>query len=143
MLNKLGWYLPFYIQLLFKAVKELKKTDVSAATIEKAYQNLLNVEKEGTYFKTLIQDLKNYKEKKDIAKPLLTAISKPADGCSENILKSLVVNEIKDEKEAKNILNDLLEKLINDGYIMCDKGAKKYVFRSPYVRDLWYNKFVK
>jgi hypothetical protein len=48
-----------------------------------------------------------------------------------------------DTEKAETILKDLLEKLKNDGYIMFDGKGRKYVFRSPLVRDFWYNGFVR
>jgi len=148
MLNKLGCLLPYYIQKLFFYVNELEEINVSEATIEKAYQNLLALAVEGkerddVYFKALIQDLKNHKDNKNIAQLLLNEISKQPSGSSVDILKSLVVGKIKDVEKAENIHKELLTKLKNDGYIMFDEKGKKYLFRSPLLREFWYNKFIK
>jgi hypothetical protein len=143
MLDKLGWHLPYYIQILFQAIKGLEETDVSVNTVGKAYQNILDAAGKENYFKTICQDLdNNYKDNKEYARLLLNAISRSTKGSSVNILKSLIFNKVNDAEKAETILNDLLEKLKNDGYIMFDGKGKKYVFRSPLIRD-WYNRFMK
>ena len=142
-LNKLVWLLPFYIQKLFHEIKNLEETDITSENIEQAYQNLLDSAEKDNYFKTMVQDLKNHKDKKNIAQLLLNQISSQANGSSLNVLKSLIVDKIKDVEKAENILKDLLKKLKNDGYIMLNKSDNKYLFRSPLLRDFWYNTFVK
>ncbi|MDR0865392.1 MAG: hypothetical protein LBO74_10750 [Candidatus Symbiothrix sp.] len=142
MLEKLGWNLPYYIQELFRAVNRLEQGDVTPEAIDKAYENLLNIAEKEEYFKTFIKDVKRYNDNK-AAYSLLNEISKQRKGSSKNILKLLIVNKEKDEDRAINILNDLLKRLKNDGYIMFDEKGKRYLFRSPLLRDFWYNKFIK
>lgn len=143
MLNKIGWQLPFYIQKLFHEVKNLEETTISSTSIETAYQNLLDSVEKDDYFKTLMQDLKNYKKARSIAQLLLNEISKQPSGSSRTTLESLVVDKIKDVEEAENLTKDLLNKLKNDGYIMLNELGNRYLFRSPILRDVWFNRFIK
>jgi hypothetical protein len=50
--------------------------------------------------------------------------------------------KIQDEEKAETVLNKLLNMLKNDGYIMYNLEAK-YTFRSPLLRDFWFNRFAK
>ncbi|MDR1160916.1 MAG: hypothetical protein LBK45_01115 [Tannerellaceae bacterium] len=144
MLDKLGWHLPYYIQRLFQAVRRLEETDVSVNTVEKAYRNILDAAGKDDYFKTIYQDLNNnYKDNKEYARLLLDTISKSLKGSSVNVLKSLIFDKVDNAEKAETIFKELLEKLKNDGYIMSDEKGKKYVFRSPLIRDFWYNRFMR
>ena len=44
------------------------------------------------------------------------------------------------EDKTNEILTQILTRLKNDGYITMNE--KRYVFRSPLLRDFWHNRFV-
>jgi len=140
MLEKLGWNLPYYIQILFKEVVELVRDGqtLSKETIDEAYNNLLNMD---TYFNTWAERLSYYDEERKFAKLILNELSKLKAGKKVNYLYDLLYAELNNKEKASEVLQSLLRQLESDGYIMNNK--EKYTFRSPLLRDYWYNQFGK
>jgi len=147
MLDKLGWHLPYFIQLLFlKLPKFDLKTNhiISTETIEEAYQNILTEAEKQNHFITWIEHLDTYSEdEKKCAHIILEALSKQEKGSSKNILELLILNTLKGKEDFEKTLENILEKLEQGGYIIENKNEKKHLFRSPLLRDFWFNKFVK
>ena len=140
MLEKLGWKLPYFIQILFKEIVELVRDGqvLSKETIDEAYNNLLNVD---TYFNTWTERLSYYDDYKRFAKIILNELSKSKNGKRKNYIEDLVYAELNDKEKTDDVLQPLLKQLEADGYIMNDKN--KYAFRSPLLRDFWDNQFGK
>jgi len=57
----------------------------------------------------------------------------------ENLLANLSTKE-NDIEKIETILAKLLAMLQNDGYLVEHNG--NYIFRSPLLRDFWYNRFI-
>jgi len=138
MLEKLGWKLPYFIQILFRKIVELARDGqiISNETINEAYGNLLDEE---TSFDTWIQRLSYYDDDKRFAKLILNELSKSKTGKKKNYIEDIVYAELNDKEKTDIILQPLLKQLEADGYIMNDKN--KYTFRSPLLRDFWNNQF--
>jgi hypothetical protein len=138
MLEKLGWKLPYFIQILFIKIVELVRDGqtLSNETIGEAYNNLL---KEETYFNTWTERLSYYDDDKRFAKLILNELSKSKTGKKKNYIEDIVYAELNDKEKTEEILHPLLKRLEADGYIMSDKN--KYIFRSPLLRDFWNNQF--
>jgi len=115
------------------------KDNGSIDTVEKAYSKLVN----STYFNTWEERLSYYPEEETDTRLILNELSKSKNGISRNGLQVLIYNKTNDEEKSETILTQLLFKLKNDGYIMFDEKGKKYLFRSPLLRDFWYNRFIK
>ncbi|MDR3339882.1 MAG: hypothetical protein LBT25_07325 [Candidatus Symbiothrix sp.] len=140
LLNKLGWKLPYFIQLLFKEIVDFTESEkeISIDTIDKAYAHTIS--KNSIHFNTWFERLNEYKEDKQYALILLKELSRMKAGKSRNSLQSLIVEKVLDVDKAEEILNRILFLLDKEGYIM--ESAGKYTFRSPFLRDFWYNRFV-
>jgi hypothetical protein len=142
MLDKLNWNLPYFIQLLFKEIIDLHKIEgkeISIETMEKAYNQLVNSE----YFNTWDERLSDFPDEEEYGRLLLKELSKSKNGTNRNILQSLLFGKTKDVDKADEILTQLLSRLQDDGYIMFNDQNKKYLFRSPLLKDFWHKKFVK
>jgi hypothetical protein len=140
MLDKLNWNLPYFIQVLFKELTDLYEIDgeqISVETVEKAYNNLIN----STYFNTWDERLSDFPDDEKYMRLILSELSKSKNGASRNVLQGLLSKRTNDEDKMNEILTQLLIRLKNDGYITT-MSEKKYVFRSPLLRDFWYNRFV-
>jgi len=142
-LDKLGWHLPYFIQLLFsKLPKSDKNIHISTETIEKAYQELLAEAEKQKHFITWVRHLDTYsKDEGKCAHIILKELSTRQQGGSKNALELWILSVIRG-KDVDEIVKDLLEKLEQGGYIIQNEN-KKYLFRSPLLRDFWCNKFVK
>jgi hypothetical protein len=142
MLDKLNWNLPYFIQVLFKGIVNLHKLDdekISVETVEKAYKELID----SAYFNTWDERLSDYPEDEVYARLILNELSKSKNGISRNGIQTLIFGKTNDEDKAVAITTHLLSRLKNDGYIMMNDSERKYLFRSPLLRDFWYNKFIK
>ena len=95
------------------------------------------------YFDNWDDRLSDFPEDEKYARLLLNKLSKSQDGASRSVLQSLIFKETNDADKAGSIITLLLKRLTNDGYLMFDTQSNKYVFRSPLLRDFWYNKFVR
>jgi uncharacterized protein len=140
-LNKIAWYLPYFIQeLIFKIsilVSIYDKT-LSEETIDEAYSNLINE----SHLNTWDERLKEYKELDPYFRLILNSVSKVTEGENRQVLKTQLYAKINDEEKTNLILSQVLTYLKNDGYLIVN-SYEKYVFRSPLLRDFWNNRFNK
>jgi len=140
LLEKIGWKLPYYIQLLLKEIGESAENGIVAKnTVDVAYQKATS--RQSVHFNTWIERLKNFEENKSFAEHILKELAKTPNGKSKTVLKRLIYNKINDDERAEEILNHLLLALENDGYLMSKNG--KYAFRSPLLREFWYNRYIQ
>lgn len=134
-LHRIGMALPYYIQLMFAEIMDIKceiKEPIQTEDIEKAYEQLLGKQ----CFNTWTERLDDYPEKAILWK-ILNNISHGPDGCSRDILES----QFSSYDNPSQTVASALSILKNDGYIILnDKG--KYVFRSFLLRDFWYKEYI-
>jgi len=138
-LDKLMWYLPYFIQILVNKINFLfcvEGKQLTNAAIDEAY-NLLITE---NYFKTWDERLKYYDEFEDNARKILKLCVSPNGISRDDLLINLTANKNEKEK-TEDTLSKLLEMLKNDGYMVEHNG--KYIFHSPLLRDFWYARFIK
>lgn len=141
MLEKLGWNLPYFIQILFSNINQLiqiHEHSMSIETIDKAYNQLASE----NHLNTWDERLNEYTDYEIFVRLILKNLSKTKEGESRNVLSSLLFAKLNDEDKTDYVLSKLLHMLQNDGYII-QKDDEKYVFRSPLLRDFWYNRFVR
>ncbi|GBU29467.1 hypothetical protein R84B8_03032 [Treponema sp. R8-4-B8] len=138
-LDKLVWYLPFFIQILVEKINSFVCVDgkqLSNNTIDEAYNRLITE----NHFNTWDERLKEYFEFEENARKILKLCAFPNGRSRDDLLLNLTAN--KDEKEnMEDMLSKLLEMLKNDGYLT--EHNCKYIFRSPLLRDFWYARFIK
>jgi Sec7-like guanine-nucleotide exchange factor len=85
--------------------------------------------------------LQEYNELENYARELLKRLSNNKQGESRSVLVSFLNTKINDPEKADSTLSKLLYMLQNDGYLI--EEELKYTFRSPLLRDFWYNRFSK
>ena len=140
-LDKLGWYLPFFIHLLVGKINFLicvEDYQLSNATIDEAYNLLLTQNQKD--FNPWSERLKEY-EFENSAREILKLCAELPTGRSKN---DLLMNLTAGKSNVEKIEDDLaqsLSMLQNDGYLIENDG--KYIFRSPLLRDFWHNRFIK
>jgi len=139
-LNKLSWYLPFFIQILIAKINSLvynQEKELSEQTIDEAYNQLITEK----HFNSWDERLKEYKENEKYIRRILNRLCKIQTGESREILLDALIQIINNQEQAENILAKILRALQNDGYIIVNNDSK-YVFRSPLLRDFWHNRFI-
>ena len=138
-LNNLVWHLPFFIQIWVEKINFLiciEGKQLSNDAIDEAY-NLLITE---DHFNTWDERLKEYRELENNARKILKLCASLSGRNREELLANLSV-ATNDVERTETIVAKLLAMLKNDGYLTEHDG--KYIFRSPLLRDFWYNRFIK
>lgn len=138
-LERLGWPLPYYLQLIFDRLHSLypqKGASPSPGDVDKAYEELLAADKRN-YFDTWSERLDEQLDKvdADLARIVLAEICRDPKGTSTDTLKQALANRIADADERGRSLKDLLSTLETDGYVVTENG--RTFFRSGLLRDYW------
>jgi hypothetical protein len=111
---------------------------VNTEIVTIAYNTLI----EESHFNTWIERIsEQYDDNKDYAFALLRHVCRIKEGAKrENLINLLTVPGSAGEK-AEETVSILLYMLKNDGYLM--EEDRLYRFRSPLLRDFWFNRFLK
>ncbi|GAB2768699.1 hypothetical protein GCM10027275_09160 [Rhabdobacter roseus] len=141
MLDKLGYLLPYFIQVLFEKIKgyhQLEARPINADLIDEAYESIIN----GAYLSTWIERLEEqYGTYKDDALVVLKHTCQAPKGVKRENLVNVLHSKHQDIDQAESILAKLLAMLKNDGYLTEENNH--YLFRSPLIRDFWYNRYAR
>lgn len=126
-LDKIGWNIPFFIQLLLSRLPagEIAKTD-----IDEAYGHLLLTGSFDTWHERLNIE---YGGNKDVAKLILKYLCVNVDGKTRNEIYNHIYAKIPSFENDE--LGLILRALMTDGYLVRD--SEQYKFRSPLLRDYW------
>ena len=127
MLAKIGWNIPYFIQLL---MSRLPKDKVTKAAIDDAYNHLLKTGSFDTWHERLN---KEYGNNKDVAKLVLQYLCVNTEGKPrDEIFNYLYARFSSFDNDSLGLL---LRALMTDGYLV--KDGELYRFRSPLLRDYW------
>jgi len=139
MLEKIDWYLPYFVQLLFKEIHRLNQVEefpVDKKLVDVAYESLVK----NQYFDTWDERLKYYYEVEITSRKILNSLCQNPEGESRKLLFDLIHQASEPQEVTEKELGQILGMLSNDGYIYQHQN-EKFLFRSPFLRDYWYNKF--
>jgi len=136
LIEKLDWLNPFHIQLMGKEISDLLEADnrngqMTKACIDKAFEKV--VENGNIYFEHYKSRLKKvYKNEALVFINELLLLIKEKDTADYSEIYDLAVkNKVTEE------LDSILETLLYDGYLTCDKPKGKYTFYSPLLKHWW------
>ena len=141
MLEKIDWYLPYFVQLLFKEIHRLNQVEgfpVDEKIVDIAYERLIK----NQYFDTWDERLKYYYEVEITSRKILNSLCQNPEGESRKLLFDLIHQPSEPQEGTEKDLGQILGMLTNDGYLNQDQDGK-FLFRSPFLRDYWYNKFIR
>lgn len=138
-LDKLHWNIPYFIQVIFFKLSEKYEGEVTKESIDIAYNNLCSE----NYLSTWSERLSEYREYEIPARQILKALSTQSAGLERDAMLNILITDQDASKveEMDYMLSKVLEMLENDGYIL--KIGSIRTFRSPLLRDYWFNKFVQ
>ena len=139
LLNKIGWNVPYYIQIMIDALASQtstnsKEIEVTTQDIDNAFESKLNPDSK-IYFDYWRQRLSDELGKPDdtYALSLLNHICKTNKGVTKNTLLQVLMEQNIEDAEHK--LMYLIDGLYNDGYIIeSDDG---YKFRMAWLQVYW------
>lgn len=150
MLERLKWFLPYFVQLLFIRVVEPKDDSrrqhpdyPTTEDVDSAYEQLLVEGKiHFSHWDTRL-DEQLPKARAALAREILCRIARRDSGIKRDTIVAGVVStnaNSGDVRERERAVKDLLSLLENDGYLM--RGSDHvYRFRSPLLRDFWKREF--
>lgn len=138
-LNKLYWNIPYFIQIIFSNLAEDYEGKITQEDIDAAYRKLCSE----NYLSTWSERLVEYGEYELPARQILKLLATRPEGIErEGMLNNLMTGQDASKIEAVDYtLSKVLAMLENDGYIM-KKDALR-MFRSPLLRDYWFERFVQ
>lgn len=138
-LNKLYWNIPYFIQIIFSNLAEDYADKITREDIDTAYRKLCSE----NYLSTWSERLVEYGEYELPARQILKLLATRPEGIErEGMLDNLMTGQDASKIEAVDYtLSKVLTMLENDGYIM-KKDALR-MFRSPLLRDYWFDRFVQ
>ncbi len=133
------WNIPYFIQIIFSKLVEGYDDKITQEDIDIAYRKLCSE----NYLSTWSERLVEYREYEVPARQILKLLStQPAGVKRESMLNNLMTGQDATKIEVVDYtLSKVLEMLENDGYIM-KKDALR-MFRSPLLRDYWFDRFVQ
>ena len=126
-LDKIGWNIPFFIQLL---LSRLPAGETTKADVDEAYGHLLQTGSFDTWHERLNIEYGNSKE---VAKLILKYLCVTIDGKTRDEIYNHIYAKIPSFEN--DVMGLLLRALMTDGYLV--KGGEQYKFRSPLLRDYW------
>ena len=138
-LDKLHWNIPYFIQVIFSKLAEEYEDEVTKESIDIAYNKLCSE----NYLSTWSERLSEYREFEVPARQILKSLSTQPAGMKRDAMLNILMTgqDASKVEEIDYLLSKVLEMLENDGYIL--KMDSIRAFRSPLLRDYWFNKFVQ
>ncbi|MDR3632396.1 MAG: hypothetical protein P4L84_01090 [Isosphaeraceae bacterium] len=138
-LERIGWPIPYYLQLMFSELHSRQQEGAAAptvATVDEAFEELLSPSKK-MYFDYWRQRLGEELGRPDdgFANLLLTKSARDERGASLRVLRQALGAQITDPDQRDQKLRYLLDVLLSDGYLV--EHEERFVFRSPLLRAFW------
>ena len=148
MTAKVGWLVPYYLQLLFHGLKSLPSASRSATypsspDIDAAYLSLLSPHHRVHFghWDSRLGDLLDDNGEEDKARQLLKHLCSHPTGRTREQLRTVLakVHPQADPAKLDRDLRDILDFLERDGYL--GRIEDRYAFRSFLLRDYWNRRF--
>jgi hypothetical protein len=139
LLGKIGWKLPFFIQIFFKKYVELP-SEVRQLPFKEIVQHVFEKIADEHQLYTWSERLSGYGVYERAARALLNYVCQPEHKSERSHLEAIVANECGDEPNI--VYAEVKQMLDNDGYLVTDESGE-INFRSPIIREYWFNKYVK
>lgn len=138
-LDKLHWNIPYFIQVIFSKLAEEYEDEVTIESIDNAYNKLCSE----NYLSTWSERLSEYGTYEVPARQILKSLSTQHAGMGRDAMLDILMTgrDVSKVEEVDYLLSKVLEMLENDGYILKKDSIR--TFRSPLLRDYWFNKFVQ
>jgi hypothetical protein len=140
LLRRIGWAIPFYIQLIFSELCANSRggAAVGIHEVDRAFDDLLKPGRRA-YFDYWRQRLDAELGNLDAgyALMLLNAIAASKAGASRTVLAQRLADQVRPPESCRVKLQFLLDVLESDGYIAQDYRDGSFRFRSPLLREFW------
>lgn len=143
-LDRVGWLIPYYLQLLFRELRTYCENRGAAADVEavdRVFEDLLSASKKG-YFDYWRQRLDEELGQPDAGSALLllNAAATDPNGVARASLEQLLAERVSEPEARSERLRYLVDVLESDGYLV--EEDQRYRFRSPLLREFWLRRVV-
>ena len=138
LLTKLGWPVPYLIQLMVNRVNLLSNgKEITRETVDEAFNQLVN----SKILNIWRERLTEYNGFEQMAEYALTELSKTSEGeTKEELFRLYCTKEgLEDKFETEFKFAEALNLLEDDGYLSREGGRRQ--FRSPLIREWWKHHF--
>ena len=139
-LNRVGWLLPYYLQLMFHSLVSIAEQNrsgefPSVTDVATAYTAATRTKNLG-HWSSRLNDLLTADEKRRVHL-ILNEVAKAPNGCPRDNLHGVLLRAAPqtDPETLHSSLRSLLKLLADDGYVIEDNGCVR--FRSFLLRDYW------
>lgn len=142
-LTKLGWKLPFFIQMFFQYYQAgIKSKDYEELSIENIVDIIIDKIIKEHQISSWSERLAGYGKYTKSAQLLLNYLCQPGHKSVRSHLETIVSSACPKGDDTAMVYAEVRQMLENDGYIM-ETESGDLVFRSPIIRQYWFSKFVK
>ena len=134
MLDRIGWLIPFYQQLLFNELRQ--QTEYSVEHVDRAMNELLEPHNRVRFifWRQRLEDELGRTDA-DLAAAMLHPASRSPQGVRRAVFSQTLSRWIGDADTREDKVRYLLDVLQNDGYLVETDGY--WQFRSPLLREFW------
>jgi hypothetical protein len=117
---------------------KLESRELKIPVVSEAYNMLVEEDEFNTWIERIDEQ---YGDIRDMAFVVLRHICQEREGTKRESLVNVINAKVHDDEKAELIVVSLLYMLKNDGYLI--EKDRLYIYRSPLLRDFWFNRFVK
>jgi hypothetical protein len=140
-LNRIGWKLPFFIQLFFRKYTE-RMTERKEAELKDMIDDIFDQIIHEHQLFTWSERLSGYGRYESVARTLLNYLCQPEHRSDRAHLETIVSPDCERIGQPNEVYAEVKQMLDNDGYLMSDKSGNIF-FRSPIIREYWFSKYVQ
>ncbi len=142
-LKKIGWKLPFFIQSFFHYYKQgINDGQYKDITTEKLVDLIIKQIIQEHQVSSWSERLTGYGKYENSAQTLLNYLCQPEHKSNRNHLETIIAPACPEGEDIGIVYAEVKQMLVNDGYLMETEDGE-IVFRSPIIREYWFNKYVK
>lgn len=142
-LKKIGWKLPFFIQNFFQYYKSGMNTGQYVGnSIEDVVDSIIEQIVKEHQISSWSERLSGYGRYERAAQALLNYLCQPGHRSQRSHLETIIASSCPEGEDPGVVYAEVRQMLGNDGYIMETEDGD-IVFRSPIIRQYWFNKFVR
>ncbi len=143
LLDRVGWLIPFHLQLVFSKLRERARAGRTAARgpdeVEAAIEETLTERKDfASWDERLADELGEEHARR--ARLVLASCARDPKGALTSTLGAALAKDVRHEVERARELRFVLDVLETDGYLVRD--GKRWRFASPLLRAFWLRRYV-
>jgi hypothetical protein len=140
-LERIGWKIPFFIQLFFKKFMEARANhpqDSLATLMDGIFEQVTSEQQLFTWS----ERLSGYGRYEAAARTLLNYLCQPQHRSERAYLERVVAHDSEGVGTPKEVYAEVKQMLDNDGYLVTSH-AGDITFRSPIICQYWFNKYIR